>query len=428
MGRQHSCSSCGQTQPGRGPFCTFCGEPLDAPDLELLSGVAIDDSGTDVDLTTGPSRKRSLLAVVGVVGALVGVAVWTGGNQSASSTSSTTTSSTTLSEPTTSAAPTANGPTTTLATEPYQLASPVILGETTGARLLLLQLDTNGPRRDVIVNADAGVVIPLATTTEYSSNMRLVATGQNLVGLRGDQSVMVWQPNGQRTEFPADNRVSGFGAVIASTRNVLWTQVYDPSGIATLRSTDPATGQSITYPSLQQDAQFVGLDERERPVLSIGGAGTYALDVASTSFNRLWPNVVMSVAGDYRLQRECDDHLLCRSVVRTAETVSEDLGLGGQVFLSILSPDGQHVATTSFQGEKYTVEVVSVATQRHTVLAKLSASGGEPPMPVWTSDGRWMFVVVDEKVLAWRDGLDAPITLALDGVPISARAVGVFAR
>ena len=49
-------------------------------------------------------------------------------------------------------------------------------------------------------------------------------------------------------------------------------------------------------------------------------------------------------------------------------------------------------------------------------------------LPVWTGDGRWLFLLLTTVLAAWREGLSAPVITQLDGRPSESLAVGVFAN
>jgi hypothetical protein len=135
----------------------------------------------------------------------------------------------------------------------------------------------------------------------------------------------------------------------------------------------------------------------------------------------------ISAAG--RVEIECTKSLICTDVFRGADGTTHPLNVpkGGRGNVS-LSPDGKHAVkqTYEFGGSQVSVDVADTSTGEAVHLGEFDQGRGLYSSPVWTSDGRWLFLQLTKGLAAWRGGLSAPVFMQLDGKPIESFAVGVF--
>jgi hypothetical protein len=375
VGRGRSCFSCGETQSGPGQFCRTCGKPLDAPDLELLSGEVHTDSGSDVVMSVGGSKGRSAVAIVAVLAALGGVAAFSGKSTTATVASTTTASqrpTTTGQRTTTTTAPPETSTTSTTddaaarareiaMTQPRMVATP-ILPEKTGLKLLVvgMQQTASGPPRDAIIDLDSGLVTPFAGPSVESA------------------------------------------------------------------VSDVRDGHLVAEIGLPSTSRLIGLDGQGRPVVVDIGSGTYVLDPATVTFRRITTNLSVAAEGDVRIENVCDEQLRCGTVRQEGEQPAQPLSdidiFGGEISLS---PNGEIMLRASYrngaQAEAEVIDLTSGAAQKVDVQADSS-----PLQIVWSPDSKWLLGFANGVVKAWKVGTPDTLTLSLDGVPLRATAVGVF--
>jgi hypothetical protein len=242
VGRGRSCFSCGETQSGPGQFCRACGKPLDAPDLELLSGEVHTDSGSDVVMSVGGSKGRSAVAIVAVLAALGGVAAFSG----KSTTPSTVSPSTTIQRPprttTTTTAPPETSTTSTTddaaarareiaMTQPRTVATP-ILPEKTGLKLLVVGMQVaGGQSRTAIIDLDSGLVTPfLGPGVEQVQSIQRYGVGLVVSANDVARRFEIWQPDGtkQTIQVPTDSS-NGFRQNELLAGDVMWSVVGSPT-------------------------------------------------------------------------------------------------------------------------------------------------------------------------------------------------------
>ena len=458
MVRRRSCFSCGTQQLGTGACCSSCGKPVDVPELEMLSGNVAADDGTDVVLAPSSSRLRSF-AVIGAVIAALAMAAALSARDTAKAASSTSTpatlppssstpstsslaqqraanpspDSTTTTVPTTEFTP---APTTTTTVRSIQLQTPVLPGETTGAKLVLLNTLLHGPASDVILDVDAGTVTRLATHTIAGDGSQVQRTASGLVYNSALGSmVRVFLPSGEVREFsPPDAAGTGRGTIIDNT---LWTVNFGPQGDrAYLASIDLTTGAVQKWGDLPLYGDVIGADAQHRPLVSFYQAGTYSFDPATQQFVRLTGAFVLSTVGLQRLETRCDARLSCNIVSVPLDEVENVAQATGRVVAGFsvqsggaeLSPDGQHVVVTTRTRLGASIDVVSLVAPEPTSIHLATTAFDNASISFgWTADGKWLFFLHDANLWAWRDGWAAPRTILLDdGAHVSATAVGVF--
>jgi hypothetical protein len=442
-------------QTGVGAFCTACGKPLDAPDLELIAGDTTSDEGSDVVLSSGSPRGRSFLAIGVVLAALVGVAAFSGAGKtsqtaskattttSAPTTSTATTTTTTINTETTqqrsadprpviptlpSPATVAEGgdtPVTVSASE--QLSAPPLPGEKTGAKLLLLGLYAEGDAKDTIIDLDSGALTRLesATLTDSSSPLLTTATGLVLNGSGGFNVQFFTADGGHLQHRRPGLGSSGTGVVIG---DVLWTTQIEADGrTERLASIDLHTGEALTWVDMPFGTFLVGQDETGRPMVHANAVqATYIFDIDTKQFDLLSANTVIDSDGQRRIELRCDPHLACHFVLYGPRFTSEgELADYSGNSAASLAPGGENVLITTYSPLAVSFDVVNVDTRERVHLLNRSFANGGIPL-AWSTDGRWLFFLNDNQLWAWRAGLAAPIEVLFDGKSVHADGLGVF--
>lgn len=459
MGRRRSCFSCGEVQTGGGAFCSACGKSLDAPDLELIAGDTTSETGSDVVLSSGSPRGRSMLAIGVVLAALIGVAAFSGAGKTSTTAPTTTT---TTSAPTTS---TSSTTTTTIKTEITQqrsadprpviptlpssltvargsdapvtvsaggqLGTPPLPGEKTGAKLLLLGLYSAGEAKDTIIDLDSGTLTRLESATLVDSSAPLLTTATGLVlNGSGGFNVQFFTADGGHLQHRRPGLgSSGTGVVIG---DVLWTTQIEADGrTERLASIDLQTGAAVTWVDMPFGTFLVGQDETGRPMVHASAvSATYAFGIDTKQFDLVSSTAVIDSDGQRRIELRCDDHLACHFVlhgprdgIREGE-ITELADYSGNSAAS-LAPGGENVLITTYSPLAVSFDVVNVATRERVHLLNRSFANGGIPL-AWSTDGRWLFFLNDNQLWAWRAGLPAPIEVLFDGKSVHADGLGVF--
>jgi hypothetical protein len=446
-------------QTGGGAFCSACGKPIDAPDLELIAGDTTSDSGNDVVLSSGSPRGRSVVTIGVVLAALIGVAAFSGAGKTsttapstttttpATSTAATTTTTTTIKSETTqqrsadprpviptlpsslTVVPGSDVPTAVLAGG--QLGAPPLPGEKTGAKLLLLGLYAAGDAKDTIIDLDSGALTRLdsATLVDSSSPLLTTATGLVLNGSGGFNVQFFTADGGHLQHRRPGLGSSGTGIVIG---DVLWTTQIEADGrTERLASIDLQTGAAVTWVDMPFGTFLVGQDELGRPMVHANAvSATYAFDINTKQFDLVSSTVVIDSDGQRRIELRCDDHLACHFVlhgprdgIREGE-ITELADFSGNAAAS-LAPGGVNILITTYSPLAVSFDVVNVATRERVHLLNRSFANGGIPL-AWSTDGRWLFFLNDNQLWAWRAGLPAPIEVLFDGKSVHADGLGVF--
>jgi hypothetical protein len=398
----------------------------------MLSGDTSAAGGTDITLArSGGSRLRSALVIGAVIAAIGGAAAFTGNNAKSTSASTTT-------EPTTSTTTTATEGTTTVATlVPRKLDTLPLPGETTGATLLLLggSVANGSFGHSRILDVDRGVLTTLDDTRSSDGNQIIFApTSKGLVATQmyGNGSIDLWQRDGSvRRIVAADNGGPFLSGQVVFAGDTLWVTEFNPggSGGQSLTSFSFRNGERVVWLKDANDISLVGVDVKGRPVVNGADGGAYTFDPLTRTFTRLTSAPVEATSAAGRVEIECTESLTCTDVFRGADGVSHPLNFpkGGRGNLS-LSPDGKHAVkqTYEFGSNRLALDVADTSTGEVVHLGGFEQ--GERPfsLPVWTSDGGWLFLEIATGLAAWRDGLSAPVVMQLDGKPIESLAVGVF--
>jgi hypothetical protein len=403
--------------------------------------------GAEVVLSSGTNRVRSVIAIVGVLAVLGGVAAFSGKGMSKAATTTVAPPRTTLPVPTTSVPP-STVPTTTLAsttttsTDVIEIAVPSartltspIVAEKTGLKLLLIGLQLGSFfTANAIVDLDAGTVTPVVS--DFSSfpgqifSMDPIGSGLLATGAAGS---VLWEPDGTTRILVA----YPYGSPTKVGRALVWSQDVDPvSGFGKLVAHELGDGHEVVSVSIPQTAGLMGVDSADHAIVSEVGTGTYSLDPATALFTRLSRNMTIVAQGDRRIERSCDDHLVCSTVMVKGEqeTVLPDLNFFGEP--PLLSPDGRYAlqniqSNTSNSGQILQMVDLALGT-RWSVENGNSCSGaidfrcGRIESVAWSPDSKWLFAVVNGELVAWKVGSAETRRPTFDGAPILAAAVGVF--
>lgn len=397
----------------------------------MLSGDTSDTVGTDISLARNGSRVRSVLIIGMVVAAIGGAAAFTGSSAKSSSASTTTTT-----EPTS----TTEATTTTVAPSvPRKLDTLPLPGETTGATLLLL----GGPGaygsigHSRILDVDRGVLTTLDDNRSSDGNQILFApTSKGLVAapMYGSGSIEVWQSDGSVRPIAAAADSSGglfFGGQVVFAGDTLWSTEYNPGGTGgqSLTSFSFRNGERVVWLKDANDISLMGVDPKGRPVVHGMDGGAYTFDPLTRTFARLTDAVVEAVSAAGWVEIECTESLTCTDVFHGTDGASKPLQFPRSNRGNVsLSPDGKHAVklTYGFDGSEVRWDVADTSTGEVVHLGGFDQSQGPNSFPVWTSDGRWLFLQLSTGLAAWREGLSAPVIMQVDGKPIESFAVGVF--
>jgi hypothetical protein len=429
-------------QAGPGQFCNSCGKPLDAPDLELLSGETVSNEGADVVFSSGTNRGRSAIAIVGVLAVLGGVAAFSGKGASKAA-------PTTLPSTTTSSVPTTSSLDTTTTSPgfvelavpgPRQLTTPII-AEKTGLKLLLVGLqfpmaapdNSNGAieagmtiaymNTNAIVDLDSGNINPVASVFSNFSGPDVasivpIGTGLLVTDTAGIASVV--EPDGTTRHF--DTRIPNEPAKVG--RDLVWSQDYG-TGSGKLVAHDRRDGHEVAAIAMPQSAGLIGVDSDDHAIVSEIGTGTYSFDPTTKLFTRLTRNLTLAVQGDQRIERSCDDHLVCNTIMVKGDevTVLPDLNPFGGL---TLSPDGRYALQTVQSNTSNSGQIVQLVDLTTGARRPLENSSNQIGSFVWSSDSQWLFGIVDGELVVLKEGTAETRHLAFDGEPVRASSVGVF--
>lgn len=425
-------------QAGTGQFCSSCGKPLDAPDLELLSSGTSNDAGTDVVMSPGGSRSRSLIAIFAVLAALAAAAAFSGKGTTATKTTTTTvarsttvaatTTSTTVPETTTTEDPAVQALKDAVL-RPRILAKP-ILPEKTGIKLLLtgLQMTTSNQRGNAIVDLDTGLVTPFTDSDLNDPGAIRQYSGGLLVSGYSNGAFVLWQPDGttKRLSIPLLERDVGLGG------DVVWSMTYGagfgpPSGTK-LIGYDLRDGRKVAEVEAPSSIQLIGFDEQNRPVVVEYGSGTYVFDPVTQKFSRLTTNLSFGVQGRLRLERRCDEQIVCTGAVLNGDadpvSVRDTEGFGPP---ASFSPDGRYlVRYGGFDTGKFYLESVDLTTGIRQELSASTDGSFSYENLTWSSDSRWLFWASNSAISAWKADTTEIRELSFDGEELRANAVGVF--
>lgn len=420
----------------------------------MLSGELATDTGTDVEISSGVSRGRSLMVIGVAIAAIAGAATFSGkGSTSAApttaaastttataqgSSTSTTSTSVPLPETTLRNALTTDGDSNATApTAPpvplVQTVSTPILPEKSGLKLLVVGLGPpiDGRRVDAIVDLDSGVVTRTIATFRSNGNDNSVTVQQHRSGVvvsdfntgtitavkvdgtRRSTSVRLFQPN----------------SVI--TGDIYWTSLFSgqsTSSSAALVGIDLISGEEVARIDLPQNVGLVGTTSDGKPVVVEYGTGTYAVDIETQSFTLITPQSLTAIDRGNRLERRCDASLHCRSIVQFANGAVIDIPpIDPQNEPRVeLAPSGDRALLRTFNNGDTELSVLDFKTGERLSLGSDNASQNPFTTFSWSTDGQWLFGVRSGALIAWKVGWATPITLTFDGAPVSAAAVAIF--
>jgi hypothetical protein len=411
----------------------------------MLSGDTSATEGTDITFARGGgSRLRSVLVIGAVVAAIGSAAAFTGNTAKSSSASTTTEPTTSSTERTTSTEATTStteATTTTVAPlVPRKLDALPLPGETTGATLLLLggSVGDGSLGRSRILDVDRGVLTTLDDTRSFNGDQIIFApTSRGLVAApmygSGTASIELWQRDGSvRPVVAADSGGPLFRGQSVFAEDTLWSLEFNPSGAGgqSLISFSFRNGERVVWLKDANDFSLAGVDAKGRPVMHGMDGGAYTFDPLTRTFARLTSAAVETVSAAGRVEIECTESLTCTDVFRGADGTSSPLQFPktGRGNLS-LSPDGKHAVKLTYDpgpNNQITLDIADTSTGEVVHLGGFDQGQGQVGLPVWTGDGRWLFLQLATGLAAWREGLSAPVIMQVDGKPIESFAVGVF--
>ena len=214
--------------------------------------------------------------------------------------------------------------------------------------------------------------------------------------------------------------------------DTLWTTEIEADGVTRrLASVDVRNGEVNTWVDMPTDSFLVGSNEANHPLVYSRFAGsTYAFNPATKQFDLSSPGWTLFADAERRLEVRCDEHLACHVVLRGprdgirdgALTALADFPDNGD---ASLAPGGEHALIVTYSRLGASFDVVNTVTLARSHL--LTESFNNNPVPTaWSADGTWLFLLDNGRLLAWRDGLVAPIEVQLNGAPVLASAIGVF--
>ena len=422
----------------------------------MLSGELATDTGTDVEISSGVSRGRSLMVIGVAIAAIAGAATFSGkGSTSAApttaaastttataqgSSTSTTSTSVPLPETTLRNALTTDGDSNATApTAPpvplVQTVTSPILPEKSGLKLLVVGLGPpiDGRRVDAIVDLDSGVITRTIATFISNGN-----NNTNPVTIQPYRSgVVVSDFNiGTITTVTADGirrstsvRLSLPNAVIIG--DIYWTSLFSDQSTsfsAALVGIDLISGEEVARIDPPQNVELVGTTSDGKPVVVEYGTGTYAVDIETQSFTLITPQSLTAIDRGNRLERRCDASLHCRSIVQFANgAVIEIPATDTQNEPRVeFAPSGDRALLRTFNDGGTGLYVLDFKTGERLSLGSDNASQNPFTTFSWSTDGQWLFGVRNGALIAWKVGWAKPITLTFDGAPVSAIAVGIF--
>ena len=365
------CESCRVPLPRDAARCPSCGHEAGAP----LIGIGSRDAGVTVG--SAPRGRRQVAFAAGVIVALIAVlaVVDRGSADRADQPATTTTTSTTT---TSTTRPAVTTPATRAATTTSSTLPPLVLGERTGVKLLVLT-----GRRSVLVDLDTGTS---ADDPPKLSGFVLARAGGVILQDQG--------PGASFLAAPYDGALVSVSAI--PTGEVLASAAEDrvwlvgPSGPPLGVAEVATSGEIVQTFALPGDGYPSGAVEgglvvsahgsiyvvRGRDDITSLGAG----EVVATS-----PRTIAALA--------CDASATCSLTFIDARTgrrraVNRAGVYGGQ---GVFSPDGRWLTYVSQQPNRQaTAQIVDVVNGTVRDLSTESA-GFSGAVPAFSPDSRWMF-------------------------------------
>ncbi len=198
------------------------------------------------------------------------------------------------------------------------------------------------------------------------------------------------------------------------------------SGLGKLVAHDLRNGHEVASIAMPQSAGLMGVDSADHAIVSEIGSGTYSFDSATKLFTRLTRNMTIVAQEDRRIERACDDHLVCDTVMVNGDqvTVLPDLNVFGGPF--VLSPDGRYTLQTVYSNTSNSGQIVQLVDLATGARQPLEGGNSQIGSFAWSPDSQWLFGIAGQELLAWKAGSAETRHLTFDGEPILATAVGVF--
>jgi hypothetical protein len=318
------------------------------------------------------------------------------------------TSTTTTTASTRDRTATTSAPTTTTA----RAVTPLVLGEPTGIRLLLV-----GQARVEVVELDTGEVHRIATNSGGSFPF---ARAGGVVAPVGRSWKLVRPPYDQRSDDIAGDEVQLYPA---NDPAHVWLVPYGSQRV-TATEVDLASNQRLQQIDLPVTSQVIG-PAGDGLVVSLFG-GVYI--ASADGLRRFATGQPYASVGSKVFVVGCDDVGVCTPEIvdsRTGGTVSIDAAIVRDGFYAAsFSSDGSQLAILTMQyggpGVPPNVPLVVVDTATGVTRAidfELPMNGAGSP-PSWSSDGSWLFWPASTGVLALARGSSAPVLIDVGEVDL----------
>ncbi len=425
-----SCPRCGRGAPPGAAFCGSCGASLSGEiEIELEQDGYVARTAHDVVLEPGHRRGRwAGAAVAAALVVAVAASIVSGGGDgrtapTTSAASSTTTRATIAAATTATTAegsPTTEAASTTTTTIQVEGAGAPLLGEQTGASLLLTT--TRGVLRLELDTGRAVAVTPggLPTFTED-----LVPVRGGFVGWsQGTTRIVRYDQRDASTDQPPGAQLLG-----ADRDGRAWLVVYGNDGRQSIGYvTDARSPLVAVEPPWTPDVYPQLLADGAGGVLQVVAGGVYRWEPGGQP-TAVAAGTVVAAQGGFALTKLCYPDPMCRLTVtdvrRGTSTAMADVD-GGAAQAVRVSPDGRWVVSSltiadPAQRSELDAPLVlhEVATGRTVELPvddgeTLRNNGWMTGRLAWTSDDRWLFYASGPRTLsAWREGLAEPVRIQL---------------
>lgn len=389
------CASCGAGLPVGAAFCPSCGAAVDAVPVLPLAG---ERSAADLDATRDerPRSGRTLVAVVAaVIGVLVVLSSFSGGEDPGEEAGSTSTTSTTRPPRTTT-----TGPTST------SVPGPVLPGGALPAASGLALVGRHGDGI-VVVELGSGAQATVAGPPSGPADLLGVSAG-GLLALSDGEVALLGGPGADSPWRPID--VSGWRVDWIDPRGLLVLGVRDAAGVTTFGGVD-ADGSVVVLPlddRFQAASSGVAAVEGGRVLLSTLD-GVYQVAEDGTA-DRVATGRLLDVANGRLLRYGCDDSFDCRASVvdlsgAAPELVLPPLPIPGDYWVGGLSPDGRRVWVSGYD-QRTGREVLHVHDGERWTSTDVDA--GSMGSYRWTEDG---------STLVWIDSVAGEVSSLAVGGP-----------
>ena len=281
-------------------------------------------------------------------------------------------------------------------------------------------------RGNAIVDLDSGTVTPVVSAFSGFAGQAIASVepiGTGLLVTDSAGTPAVWEPDG--TTRPFDARLPG--SPVRVGHDLVWSQDDGGAiGLGKLVAHDRRDGHEVISIAMPSSAGLIGVDGADQAIVSEIGSGTYSFDPSTKLFTRLTRNMTIVAQGDRRIERSCDDHLVCDAVMVNGDqlTVLPDLNFFGGPF--VLSPDGRYTLQTNYSNTSNSGQIVQIVDLTTGARQPLESGSSRIESLAWSPDSQWLFGIADQVLVAWKAGSAEAKHLSFDGESILATAVGVF--